>query len=162
MQTRNDFPRLSVTFELTARFPKHGGDSGELVGRYFSINQQCFCRTANAGPAHFRIQHNVTSDGRVRRRADIDMANAIKMGDDRNPAFLLDTLDQAFAAARYNNIDRVIHGQQHADRRPVAGGDQLHRSFGQSSRFQALMQALNQDVRGMEAFRPAPQDRCVT
>ena len=113
-----------------------------MVGRHFLINQHCFNGAANAGPAHFRIQHDIASHDRVRRRTDIDVANAVEMGDYQDPAFRLDTLDQAFAAARCN-IEQVIHGQQPADCRPITGWDQLHSGFRQTGRFQALMQAPN-------------------
>ncbi len=94
-------------------------------------------------------------------RVDIGVAEAFEMGDDRNAAFALHPLDQRGAAARHDDVDDAAHLQHHADRRAVAGRDQLDRRLRQAGGGEAVAQRGDERPRGMEALRAAAQDRGV-
>ena len=89
------------------------------------------------------------------------MADPLQVRQHGDPALGEDPLDQAPAAARHDHVDRVVHAQQQADRGPVGGRHALDRGLGQSGSREALLQAIQDRARGMEAFGAAAQDRRV-
>ena len=70
------------------------------------------------------------------------MADAFEMREHRHARFRLHARDQAFSAARHDDIDIAVEaGEHHADSGAVAGRDKLDRGFGQAGLAQALLNA---------------------
>ena len=68
---------------------------------------------------------------------DVDVAHAVEMLDHRHLRLARDALDQALAAARHDDVDVLVVGDQVPDRRAVGRRDDLHRVLGQSGGAQA-------------------------
>jgi hypothetical protein len=125
------------------------------------VNEQALGRAADAGAPGLGVQHHLERFVAVGRLVDIDMHDAFEMGEDRHPRLALHKTHQPLAAARYDHVDILRHGQQFAYCRPVAGGNQLDRIRGQVCRPQPFDQAGMDRRRGVEAFRTAAQDHRI-
>jgi hypothetical protein len=73
-----------------------------------AINQQRLGRTADSGPAHFRIEDNRPRHREVGSPVDIDVTIAVEMRKHRHPRFRLHTGDEPLAAARHDDINRAV------------------------------------------------------
>ncbi len=72
-----------------------------------------------------------------------------------------DALDQSLAAARHDDVDVLLVGDQAADRRAVGGRDHLHGVLGQARGAQALVDARRDRAVAAERLGAAAQDRRV-
>ncbi len=124
-------------------------------------NEQRFHRVA--GPEALSLGVVRDADGLVDVRlvVDIDVTHAVQMLDHRNARFLHYALDQAFAAARDDDVDVFVHAQQFADRGTIGGFDDLHRHFRQACRREPGVHALRDCLIRMQRFRAAAQDAGV-
>jgi hypothetical protein len=105
------------------------------------------------------VDHDGAGHGRIGGLVDIDVAQALEMGEDRHAGIGLNAGDEALAAARHDDIDRPTQtGQQFADRGAVADGDHLDCVSRQAGAFQPLCQAGMDGAGGMERVRSAAQD----
>ena len=94
---------------------------------------------------------------------DVDVADALEVGEDRHARLVLDAVDQALAAARHDHVDRAVEAGQHrADRGAVAGRHELDRRRPAGRRLgQALDQAAVDRAGRAERVGAAAQDRGV-
>ncbi len=65
-------------------------------------------------------------------RVDEDVADAVEVLDHRHLRLAADALDQALAAARHDDVDVLLVGDQVADRGAVGRRDHLHRVLRQA------------------------------
>ncbi len=89
------------------------------------------------------------------------MAVAVQVLDQRNRGFGAQSLDQALATTRDNDVHVVVHGYEQANSIAVRGGNHLHGFFGQTSTFQAAGDDLRQGLVGMKGFATTAQNRGV-
>ena len=80
----------------------------------------------------FGVDRHLQRLFRIGMAIDVDMADAIKVFDNRHPGIAADALDQTLAAPWHNHINVVRHGDQLSDRSAVRCLDHLHRILGQS------------------------------
>ena len=125
------------------------------------MDQQAFSRSTNAGATGFGVQHDLQDFFRVSIFIDIDVHDPFEVGKDRDTGFALYQANQTLAAARYNHVNRVGHGQHLTDCRTVACRHQLDRIRWQASRFEPDFQRCVDRAGGMKAFGPAPQDHGI-
>ncbi len=83
------------------------------------------------------------------------------MGEDRHAGVRLHAANEPFAAAGDDHVDMVRRRQHRADEGPVAGWRHLDSGLRQIRGFQPIDQTGVYCRSGVEAFRPAPQDRRV-
>ena len=94
-------------------------------------------------------------------RIDIHMAVAVQVLDDRHARLAADALDQALAAARDDDVDRLGRGDQVPDRGAVGGLHELHAVGGQAGFEQGALHQLPQREVGVDRLRAAAQDAGV-
>ena len=89
------------------------------------------------------------------------MAVAIEVLDDGHLGIATDALNEAFAAARNDDVHIGGHGNQMADSLTVGGLHQLHGIGRQTSILQGLLHQQGQRFVGFNGFRAASQNTSV-
>ena len=92
---------------------------------------------------------------------DIDVAHAVEMLDHRHFRFARDALDEALAAARHDDVDVLVVGDEMSDRRTVGRRDDLHGVLGQSGGAKAAMHAGGDGLIAADRLGAAAQDRRI-
>src|SRR5690606_33778783 len=99
----------------------------------------------------------------LRRLVDVEVADALEMGEDRHARFVLYALDQRAPAARHDHVYVAAEALQHlANGGAVGGGHQLDRILGQAGGFEPLDQAGVDRLRRIGAVGAATQNHGIT
>ncbi len=127
-----------------------------------AIDQQGFRCAADAGAPHFGVENDFLGHVERGRPVDEDVADTFKVREYRHPRFCLNARDQAFAAARHDDVDVAVEAGEHqADGRAVAGRDELNRRFRQAGSAQPFGQRRKNRAARTHAVGTAAQDRGV-
>ena len=103
------------------------------------MDQQRFHGTTNTIAIGFSIFRNGDCFVDIGRFIDIDVADAIKVLDNRHTCLLTDARHQALATTRNDHINVIIKRKQGTDSCTIGGFNQLHRGGRQTGRSQALL-----------------------
>ena len=130
-----------------------------------AIDQQGLGCAADAGAPHLGVENDFLGHIERGRPVDIDVADAFQVREYRHARFRLHARDQAFAAARHDDVDIAVEpGQHQPDRGAVARRHELNGGFRQTGFAQAFRQRGN-EWRGWSACyrsRRAGSRRCPT
>ena len=127
-----------------------------------TIDEQRLGGTADAGAPHLGVDGDPHRHVELGRAVDVEMADAFEMSEDRHPRLGLHPRDQAFAAARNDDVERAAKPLQHlADGGAVGGRHQLDGVFRQAGGLQALDQAGMDGGGRIERIRTAAQDHRI-
>ena len=106
-----------------------------------AIDENCLRRTADACAPHLGVDDDGARPGEIGVSVDIDVADAFEMREHRHARFFLHARDEAFAAARNDEVDGAVEALEHfADRCAIRRPDQLDGGFRQSRSLQARFQ----------------------
>ena len=132
------------------------------VVRRGAIDQQGLGRAADAGAPQLGVHHDGLGHVERRRLVDVDVADAFEMREHRHARLALHARDQAFAAARHDDVDIAVEAlQHHADRAAVAGRNQRDRGLRQIGFAQPFGQSGMDGARRAMAVGAAAQDHGV-
>ena len=157
----HDCARFVVAAQLDALLSVDFRERRQHFARDAARDEQRFHRVACAEALRFRVVRDAHGLVEVRLVVDVDVAHAVQVLDHRDARLALQALDQAFAAARHDHVDVILHGDQLADGGAVGGLDHLHRGFGQARRLEAFVHARGDRLVGVDRFGAAAQDRGV-
>ena len=133
-----------------------------MRGENAAVDQQRLGRSANAGAAHFGVQHQRARFGEIGLRVHIGVADAFEMREHRHARFRLHARDQTSAAARHDQIDGAGEpGENHAHRGAIDRRDHLNGCFRQTRFTQTFRQRRMNGGRRVRRFRAAAQNRGV-
>jgi hypothetical protein len=149
-------PRSSTPF-----FAIDFGERNQHVARDAGVHEQRLHRVARRVALRLRVVGDRDRHRGVRGGVDVDVAHAVEVLDDRDLRLARDALDQALAAARHDDVDVLLVGDQVADRGAIRRRDDLHRRFGQIRRAQPFVNARRDRGVAAQRFRAAAQDRRV-
>src|SRR5690606_38029833 len=116
-------------------FRQDGGGKGAVL-------QQGLHGVAGGGTGGNGVAGIVDGLGLIGVLVDINVADTIQVLDNRYPGVAADAFDQAFAAARYNDINVFGHGNQRTHGSAVGGFHDLYSGGRQTGAFQAAADAL--------------------
>ncbi len=156
-----DLGQIAIGAHLDPGFQQRINQQGPVLGIEPPVDQQAFHGTADPRAAGFGVQHDLQRHGGVGCGTDIDMADAFEMGKDRHARLALDKPDKPLAAAWHDHVDMVGGGQHRRHGGTVTRWHKLDRGGRQARLLQARLQAFVDRSRGMETFRPAPQDHRI-
>ena len=91
--------------------------------RHGAVDEQRLHRAADARAAHLGVDDDLLRHGEVGGFVDIDVAEAFEMGEDRHARLVLHAGDEAFPAARHDDVDGAAEAGQHG----ADGGAVRHR-----------------------------------
>jgi hypothetical protein len=77
------------------------------------VDQQRLGGATNAGAAQLRIDDDPRRPREVGGAIDIDVHDALEVGEDRDTRLALDAFDQASAAARHDHVERAAQTVEH-------------------------------------------------
>src|SRR6186713_1775832 len=120
-------------------------------------DQERFHRVAGAQALRLGVVRDADRLFNVRLVVDVDVTYAVQMLDHRNARLLHHALDQAFATARDDDVDILVHAQEFADGGPVGRLYYLDRGLRQAGGFESRMHALGNRLVRMQCFRAAAQ-----
>jgi hypothetical protein len=89
---------------------------------------------------------------------DVGVADAIEVGENRHAGLVLNTLDQALAAARHDHVDQPGCTQHGAHGGAVLRGHQLHRLGRDAGSAKAFGKGGGDGAVGMDRLAPAAQE----
>ena len=136
--------RFGVAAHLDALGRVDGADRRQKFGSCSTRHQQPFSGVAGAVLLGLGVVSHVHGHGHVAKVIDIHMAVAVQVFDDRHFGVAADALNQTLAAARNDDVDKLRHGDQHADGFAVGAGHQLHRVGRQTGSHQCLLHQRGQ------------------
>ncbi|MNM34576.1 hypothetical protein D3C81_452310 [compost metagenome] len=151
-------PGAFAAAQLNAFFAELGCHRRQEIFGNGLIDQQRFHRAADAITVSLGVERDALGFGQIGMLAHINVADTVQMLDYRNASVTADTLDQATAAARHDDIDILRHGDQRADGGTVGGFDHLHHGSRQIGLSQAALDADGNGTVGMNGFGAATQD----
>ncbi len=126
------------------------------------MNEQGLGGAADAHATHFRVDHDPDRLVQIGCPVDVDMHDALEMGEDGHPRLALHPLNEALAAARDDHVERSAEAFEHfADRRTRGERRARNGRLGKPGLPEAGSQAGVDRGRGMEAVRPAAQHDSV-
>ncbi|GJD59703.1 hypothetical protein IFDJLNFL_5634 [Methylobacterium dankookense] len=132
---------------------------GASAGR---VDQQRLGGAADAGAAHLAVEEHGAGHVEIGLPVDVDVADAVEMGEDRDLRLALHPLHEAAPAAGHDHVDAAVEAGEHgADRRAVAGRHDLDRVGGQPGGGEALAHRLGDRHGAAVAVRAGAQDRGV-
>ncbi len=108
------------------------------------------------------IQGDIESLVLIRLVIDIDVTNTVEVFDHGDASVFADTLNQPFAATRYNDIHKLGHGNQLTDGIAIGGFNNLYRCFRQARRRHTLADAFGNRLIGAKCLAAAAQNCGVT
>ena len=149
--------RFRVTAHLHALGGQQRTDLGQELRRHGARHQQAFGGVAGAVLLRLGVVDHAQRHRQVAGRVNEHMAVAVQVLDHRHPGLAADALDQALAAARDDDVDKLGHRDQLADGGAVGGLHQLHRVFGQAGLGQRLAHQCRQRTVGMDGLGAAAQ-----
>ena len=127
-----------------------------------AVDQDRLGRAADTRAPHLGIDDDGARLREIGFLVDIDVADAFEMREHRHARFLLHACDEAFAAARNDEVDSAVEAFEHlADGRAIRRADQLDGSFRQTGLLQARFQRRVNRHRRTQRFRSAAQDHRV-
>ncbi len=77
------------------------------------MDEQGLRGAADAGAAHLGVDDDLHRLVEVGRPVDVDVHDALEMGEDRHARLALHPLDQALAAARHDDVERSAEALEH-------------------------------------------------
>ena len=136
-----NFATAGVTAQFHALVDINPGQRRQDVGRDTPVYEQCLQRVARAVALRLGIVGDADSLLAVSMLVDIDMAHAIEVFENGDARIVRNPFDEAFAAARHDNVDEFPHRNQLADGCTVGCFDDLDSLFRQPGRAQTLVHA---------------------
>src|SRR5690606_25857067 len=122
------------------------------------VDQQRFHGAADAVAVSLGVEGAGARFFGVGGRVDVHVAVTVKMLDERHAGFVGQARDQAFSAARHDDVDVFGHGDELAYGGAVGGVDDLYGLGRQGSRTQACLHHVTQRDIGMHGFAAAAQN----
>ena len=127
-----------------------------------AVDEQRLGGAAHADAAHLGVDGDPLRHVEIGGGMNIDVADALEMGEHRHARLHLDAADQALAAARHDHIDGAVEpGEHQPDGGAVAGRHHLDRFRRQAGLGQTLDEAAVDGARGTIGVGAAAQDRGI-
>ncbi|MNJ19841.1 hypothetical protein D3C77_141650 [compost metagenome] len=147
-----------ATAQFDTFFPKLTGHFRQELGRYRLIDQQGFHRPADAVAVGLGVEGDAPGLVQLCMLGHIDVADAVQVLDHRHPRVAADALDQALAATRHDDIDKLRHADQRADRFAIGGFHHLYHRRRQAGLGQPALDAGGNGTVGVDGLGAATQD----
>ena len=153
--------RRRVAAHLDPLLREHRADRRQELRRHRRMHEQRLGGIAGAQLLRLGVVDDRQRHRQVGGGVDVDMAVAVEVLQHRHLGLAGDALDQALAAARDDEVDRLRRGDQEADRGPVGGADELHRVGRQAGLGERFAHQRRQRQVRLQRFRAAAQDAGV-
>ena len=126
------------------------------------MDEQGLGGAANSGAPHLGVDRELQRLVGIRRPVDIDMHDALEMGEHRDPRLALHPVDQALSAAGHDDVERAVQAAQHlADRLARGEGRARDRGLRQARGLEAVGEAGMDRGRRVKTVRSAAQHHSV-
>ncbi|MNZ18866.1 hypothetical protein D3C78_358860 [compost metagenome] len=144
--------------QFDALFLETAGHFRQETFSHTLVDQQGFHRTANTVTVSLGVESNAQGLVQVRVLGNIDVTDAVQVLDDRHTGIAADAFDQATAAPRDDDIDKLRHADQRANRLTVGGLDHLNHGGRQAGLGKATLNAGSDGAVGVNGLGAAAQD----
>ena len=152
LDTRQQGTGLGAAAHFYAFVGKHLTDARQKSGSHTTRHQQAFTGVAGAVLLGFGVVCDRHGHVHIAGVVHIGVAVAIEVFDDGHCGIAADSLNEAFAAAGNDDVDKLRHGNQMAHGFAVGSGHQLNGFGGQTSRHQSLLHQHGQGLVGFDGF----------